>query len=413
MGTSRALGYSSLFIAVAASAQVPWQVETAPQGVSAGPVAIARSGADGGAARIVAGSTLGTNLSVFALDGGLTQNVSTGIVHGVAAITGLPSPTAPRDLVVATGFVNAQLYVMGVGADGQLSNAVMGNLNTTVAPGVLALSLAPDGGLEAIFETGTGKLSRVTLSDDGQGRYVASNASDVNLPNAPTAMVADDQSRRLFAAIPQLGIVQVLLDDPTVPAAVIEPLDGGALGGLPSGLALYRLSQGHVLLVSVPLTNEIIAYDVGQSSLTAVARFSVSLDGGTGPGSGAVTGCQRLAVTTDAVDGFPRGLLALQDPNAPGGANYKLAGLAEAAAAVPALPLPPVTPPPDAGLPDGGVGRDGGQVSGSTGIPMGDPGGDVAPPRPCGCGLPSPLLPAAVVVISALLARRRRSRNEP
>lgn len=411
----RALAVSGLCVASAANAQVPWQAETVPQGVSDGPVAIARSTADGGTTRVVTGSPLGTSMFSFALDGGLVQYVQTGVVHGLATISGLTSPTAPRDLVIATGYVTSQLYVMGLDDQGQLVNALSGTLNTTTAPGALALSLAPDGGLEAIWEVGTGDLKRITLFDDGAGHYSYVNDPPVTIQAQPTALAVDDDNRRLYAVIPQLGIVALSLDVPAATPELVEPVDGGALGGLPSGLALYMTGPGLVhLVVSVPLTNEFIVYRL-DGVLVPATRFTVAQDGGTPT----VTFSQQLAITTAPVEGFPRGLMVVQDPNNPGGSNYKLVDLGEAQAHTsPPLPLPPVILPgsdagaPDGGSPDAGVRADGGHGGSSSTPPLVDPGGDEPVPRPCGCGLPSPLLPAAVVVISALLERRRRSRTE-
>lgn len=405
---------AALIASAAASAQplVPWRGQTLANPLnSTGAVAVGSSAA--GASRVVSASPQGNGLFVYGTDGGLAFLTATGSVKGVAVLEDAPFVTAPKHVVITTGYVSGELFVYELTPGGSLTNVRARTFSTNVGPGMLATTVARDGGLQALWECGGPTLSRVLLFDDGAGKVDYLSDAPLTLPGAPVALAADDVSRRLFAVVPYQGIWSVGLDDTAPVPELVEPLDGGALGSQPAGLVTWRTSSAKLYaLVALPAVSAFQVYEVGAHTMTPVTRFQVGFPDG-GP---RVFNAEHLALSLAPLEGFPSGALVVQDKYGVPGANYKLVDLDDLVAFT--------SPPFPRGGADAGAVADAGSGTHDAGTSsdaghgtvdttpgngtVGQESGEVPSTRVCGCGLPSPLLPSAVVVISALLRRRRR-----
>lgn len=417
-----------VLVAFTAGAQVPFaaQTDTIPTGTAGDLAIVLDFSASPQPPFIVASDPLQAGQYVFGLDGGLVQVLPYGAMRGVDARSRVNLPGVPSTLVAAAGAVT-QNVVFSAPLDGGLVDLTSTPVSVPTAAALTLRGLA-DGGLEVYADDSAGELRRLRVQDDGAGGVTASSQGTVSLPGAPSALVVDDRSGLLYAAIPLGGVFQVDLAQGTVDELV--PLDGGQFGGLVAGLAFYPLFDGGgLLLTTVPASDEVTVHALaGPGRANYVTRFQVQL------GATTVRAPQHLDVTPHRLPGFDAGLFVIHDV---AGANYKLVGWDALANSTP-VPLPinvpeelglvvDAGPGPDAGefadagttdggLSDGGVsdGGTGGGAGGGTGGAGGAGGGPPArpvEPTGCGCtGVDSTFFPALLGLW--LFARSRRRRTE-
>lgn len=409
----RLLAGAVLLTGLAAAAQVPFVAETTPiPTATAGDVAIVWETGGTAPPLIVGCDPLQNGLYAYAIDGGLQQVVPYGAMGSVDSRTGLSFANAPSTLVAASASV-AQSVVFGAPRDGGLVDVTaMPVLVPTAA--ALTMHLSPDGGLEVIADDSAGTLHRVAVGEDGTGLVQGTETGTIALPGVPSALVVDDRTGTLYAAIPSQGVFRVDLGQGTVDPLVT--LDAGFFGGLIGGVTFYPLYDGGgLLLTTVPPSDEVVVHELsGVTQATYVTRFRVE------SGSRVVRTPRYIDVVANRLADFDGGLFVIQDTAE---ANYKLVPWELLAMSTP-VPLPIEVPedrPPadagtdggatvDAGSPDGGV-SDGGTGGGAGG----GSGGSTGPPaRPlesngCGCTAVDPgLLFPGLLGLAILDAIRRR-----
>ncbi len=388
-----------LTLSLSASAQVPWAVETtyAPGG-SLGPLALT-GGPEG---RLWATSPLTNGVSVYRPDGGLEALVGAarGNFAALDARGGRAFSSAGAVFLAGAAQAGGTVPLFSVRDGGQVDDALGAPLSVPFVARVALANLA-DGGLQLLAATTTGLVTRFALADDGAGHLVPSAGDAFGLGEAPSALVVDDLTRTAFAILPSRGVVAHALDrDGGV--ELVGALDGGpAWGGLPTGLAVTHTPGGDtVLLVAVPSLSQVVSLVWSNGVLVVLGRASFALDGGARP----VLFSDQLAVTTQALEGFPVGALALADHGNGGlGANVKLVDWAQAARPL-GVALGPVTTP-DGGAVDAGHGGSITEGGGGGGVA---PSGEPVEPRPCGCSAGSAPVSLSFVVVCALFFSRRR-----
>lgn len=392
---------------LAAAAQVPFVAETTPiPTATAGDVALVWEQGRATPPLVVGCDPLQNGLYVYATDGGLLQVVPWGAMGGVDARTGLALGNAPSTLVAASASIS-QALVFGVPTDAGLADVTATRV-AVPTPAAVAMHRSADGGLEVIADDSAGTLRRVRVEDDGTGLVQGVPTGTIALPGVPSALVVDDRSGALYAAIPAQGVFRVDLARGTVGPLVT--LDGGTFGGLVGGVAFYPLYDGGgLLLTTVPPTDEVVVHAVAGQSATYVTRFRVE------SGARVVRAPQHIDVVANRLPGFDAGLFVIQDTAA---ANYKLVPW-ELLASSTTVPLP-VEVPEDIGTLQPDAGSDGGTSDGGStpdgGARQGQ-GGSAGPParplEPSGCGCtvvhPGYLFPGlwGLVILDAI--RRRRT----
>ena len=412
----RLLAGAVLLTGFAAAAQVPFVAETTPiPTATAGDVAIVWEKGRATPPLVVGCDPLQNGLYVYATDGGLVQVVPYGAMGGVDSRTGLSFGNAPSTLVAASASISQSL-VFGAPADGGLADVTAMPFGVPTAAAVTMH--ASDGGVEVIADDSAGTLRRVSVEDDGTGLVQGVQTGTISLPGVPSALVVDDRSGTLYAAIPAQGVFRVDLAQGTVDPLVT--LDAGFFGALIGGVTFYPLYDGGgLLLTTVPPTDEIVVHELnGSTQATYVTRFRVE------SGTRVVRAPQHVDVVANRLPGFDAGLFVIQDTAT---ANYKLVPW-ELLATSTAVPLP-IEVPEDIGLPRPDAGVDGGTDAGeiidagtgdggtSDGGTGGGSGGSTGPParplEPTGCGCtavdPGLLFPGLLGLVILDAIRRRRT----
>ncbi|MBL9039203.1 MAG: hypothetical protein JNG84_11855, partial [Archangium sp.] len=297
-----------MLVAATAAAQVPATAETQPiLSTGVGDVAIVPNHTSPEQSLVAGVDTLQVGLYVFGLDGGAAQPaLQLGPARGVSAKTGLAGAAST---VVLVGSAN-----LGTSIHGLADSGVLTPIGKRLISGasVMAMWVTPSGALEAWLDTGGATLLRVALVSDsaapGMVDWAALDAS-VTFPRPITAVAIDEANRRLYATSLD-GISGWTIDGPSGPD-VLELVDGGGLGGVSAGLALYPLRDGGALLLAaVPSREDIAVYRAVGTGLELVGRFSVTI------GARQVRNVEFIDVTQAALPGFPRGMVVLSDRNA-------------------------------------------------------------------------------------------------
>jgi myo-inositol-hexaphosphate 3-phosphohydrolase len=415
--TARFVICTVVVAASVAQAQVPWLVETPTiPTASAGDLAIVRD--QGGLEpRIVAGDPLQNGLYVYRLDGGLAQVVPYGAMRGVDSRTGLALPYAPPTILAASAYVMQQV-VFGTPRDGGGLSDITSTATSAPTASALALYAPQDGGLELFVDNAAGTVRRFTVEDDGVGQVFGTEMGTITMPGVPSALVVDDRTGVLYAAIPSQGIFRVSLPNGT--PSVLVALDGGGFNGLVGGLTFYPLADGGgLLLTTVPINDEVTVHAVtGAARATYLTRFTVAI------GSQVVRSPQHVDVVPNRLPGFDAGLFVIHDFAQ---ANYKLVPWESVATGQP-VPLPIEVPEDrfgvvdaggDAGRPDAGERLDSGVGDGGAsdggardgGTSGGGGGGPPAQPVDSGCscsGVDPFIFPGLLGLWILSRSRRRR-----
>lgn len=423
--------WSTLAVAqVTPSAQTPLIPSTA-----VGDLAIFPNPLNPDESRLIGTDRLQNGLFSFRLDGGVGEYLTLGPMRGVDVKTGVRFQAAPS-AVLAAASASAGVFVYSLGDAGQLLDVRARSINV---PGVGALALwsPPDGGLEAWLDVGTTTLRRIAFfeaENDAERFDWVELPNTVTLPRVVSSLLVDSRSGQLYASVASDGIYGWRIDSLEAPR-LLEGIDGGSLNGVPAGLGLYPLRDGGaVMIVSIIGRDEYAAYEVTDTTFTALTRFQL------GYGPVLVRNSHYVDVSQAPLPGFPSGVLAVSDHNSSTGANYKLIRWDTLAAATDP-PLPDESDGgqaadgggpaclDDGGLPDagrhcladagpppvgggfGGGGVIGGGDGGGAGAGGGGGGGDtVKPPRSC-CsgGAMSAIVPGGVVLLWTLSRRRRKT----
>lgn len=379
--------------------RVPWAVETSPiPSTRAGdPTFVSVAGV-----QLIVGTDTAQQ-GIFLWPPGRSPTVlPVGLVNGA---------DARNDLLVVSSQLTNSLLVYRV-RDGGIDALDTGAFNVT-SPNHVALARHSDGGFDVWVDTSSLTVQHFNLNPRSDGTVTFTALPSVTVPEVPSGLAVDERSGRLYVAQPSLGVIRV---EPNGAAAFLLSIDAGQLGATVGGLDLFLAASGSALLFSAaPNEGEVKVHSHDGTQV----RFLASLQlGDTDGGPGLITQTRFLDVFEQAVPGFPRGVLIVQDEVA---GNYKVVSLAAVDAVV---PLPPAFIPGavDAGPPDAGTATDGGADAGrgdggsmsgtgggSGGRPPGPaPGVEPMPPS-CGCtGGPFGMLPALL-----LLWWIRRLRNTP
>jgi uncharacterized protein (TIGR03382 family) len=415
----RLLTCGVLIVAAVARAQVPWVAETTSiPTATAGDLAIVWD--RGGSEPLVAASDpLQNGLYVYRLDGGLAQVVPYGAMRGVDSRTGLALPYAPGTILAAAAFVTQQV-VFGAPLDG----GGLGDITSTTTQS--PTPYAPrDGGLELYVDNNAGTVRRFVVEDDGVGKVSGTEAGMITMPGLPSALVVDDRTGVLYAAIPSQGVFRVAL--PAGSPSNVIPMDGGGFNGLVGGLTFYPLADGGGLLITtVPANDEVTVHALtGASRATFQTRFTVSI------GPQVVRSPQHVDVVPHRLPGFDAGLFVIHDFAQ---ANYKLVPWESVATGQP-VPLPIEVPEDllavdagsdagaadagkdggerfDSGVSDGGASDGGARDGGTSGGGGGGPPAQPVESTGCGCSGVDPFIfPALAGLWILARSRRRRMTN--
>ncbi len=397
---------------------------------SAGDVAIFPNPVNINESRLIGTDSTQNGLFSFTLDGGPSEFLSLGPLRGVDVKTRLGFRSAPKALLFASATLNGQ-FLFGLNDAGVLFPVLSRPMNIA---GVNAVALyAPaDGGLEALVDVGTGIVRRFAFIESAampEKLDWFEHDAGLSLPRAPNSLVVDSRQRKLYASVITDGIYGWSIDGTAAPA-LVEPTDGGALTGPPTGLTLYPLYDGGtLLLVAIPAHDEYLVYQGTEPALTQYAKFQI------GKPPVFVTFSKYLDVSKEALPGYPAGMLAVSDQNSSSGARYQMVRwdfLADAS--VPKLPIEYLVAGAgdggtdagpsrgDGGVTDGGS-TDGGRVDagpgpgtgggrgGGAGGGTGGGGGGTEINKGCCAGAPADaLLPGFAFLLFARRFKRRRSR---
>jgi myo-inositol-hexaphosphate 3-phosphohydrolase len=380
---------SLLLFASPALAQVvvTWSAETSSVlSTRAGDPAVVQPPAPGQEPLLVGTDTQGNGVSVWKLDGGLVQFLSTGQVTSADA----------RGSYVAFASPSAPLWLFrhdGLGLT-QVAPLVANSLRN------LALTLGQDGGLEFWADTDSEVLFHGAFDFSDGGTSFAQVGATKSMAQAVAGLAADDRTGRVYVGQPTLGIIRVERDGTQ---AFLVSIDAGTLGSVVGGLDLYLAADGGAWLFSCAPAEDAVAVHVISGT---TAQFKGLLSVGE-PDGGAtrvrLPSFVDVAVTPGA--STPRGSLVISDGVI---GNYKVVDLAALHARFPlptpfgALPVVVDAGTPDAGAADAGGGTGGGGgagAGGGSGRPPGPLPGSDPPPTGCGCTASSlPLLPALLLL---------------
>ena len=383
----------ALVVVVACSAwgqRVPWASETVsvPSTRAGDPTFLYVPGIDAGLRLIVGTDTINPPGAVLFPLGGTTAFLQGGAVKSADSRGNLLVTTSPgTNLVLVYRFT----------ADGVASRIDTGNFFVNSA-GQVALGSRPDGGFDLWVDTSNTELEHYAMSIPAIGMATFMPLPTVIVPELPSGLAIDDRTGRLYVGQPSRGILTV---DRNGVSSFLLSIDAGQLGSAVGGIDLFLAADGGVLLFSAAPNEgqiKVHAHSGGQATFRASLTIA-DIDGG----GAAVTNPAFVDIFEQAMPGFPRGVMVVQDDS---NGSYKLVSLAAVndVFALPAAFNPVVVTdagaPLDAGTPDGGRGdagiADAGVTDGGTGGTSSSrpPPSAVVPPDSCGCsGGPFALFP--------------------
>ena len=395
----------ALLVVAACSAwaqRVPWAAQTVsvPSSRAGDPTFLFVPGAGPGL-RLIVGTDTVTPPGAVLFPLGATP----AFLQGGAA----ESADSRGDVLVTTSPGTNSVSVYRFSSTGVASSFDTGNFFVASA-GQVALGSRPDGGFDLWVDTSSTQLEHSAMSLTAIGTASFTRLRTVTVPELPSGLALDDRTGRLYVGQPSRGIVTVERDGGS---SFLVSIDAGQLGSVVGGLDLFLAADGGALVFSAaPNEGQIKVH----AHAGAQATFLTSLElGDVDGGTATVTSPGFVDLFEQAVPGFPRGVMVVQDD---GNGSYKLVSLA---AVNEVFTLPPAFmpgmvvdagAPADAGLSDAGTDGgvtdagvvDAGVTDGGSG--GGNGGGNSRPPDTaapltpsCGCtGGPFTLLPALFVL---------------
>ncbi|MDP1822439.1 MAG: phytase [Archangium sp.] len=353
--------FLSIFVASSAFAQlVPWAVETSaiPSTGTGDPTFVFVPGPPGNGVRLIVGTD--PNLTGLFLwePGQLPDVLPVGLVR---------SADARGPLLAVTSSTENTVLMFHVSDAGIVTQLDTGNF-AVPSPGQVAFAENADGGFELWVDTSSPSVEHFAISPVAGGSVTFASLGTISVPETPSGLAVDDRLGRLYVALPTLGVLTV---EPDGAQSFLISIDAGTLGGTMGGIDLYLSADGGALLFSTaPNEEEIKVHE--HAGTTATFRTTLEI-GDTDGGPGRSRFPRFLDVFAQAMPGFPRGVLVVEDGLMH---NYKLVSLADVDAVFPLPPAYAFTPtaPSDAGVTDGGAVDAGAPSDGGTGGGGGDGG---------------------------------------
>ena len=306
-----AAGCASAPVDTIAAPTVPARAETAP-------VASLEDAADDPAIWISPngegdGRILGTDkqagLYVYDLTGAQTQFLPAGALNNVDLRQDVQTPAGPRDLAAATNKTDNSVTLFQVDADGSVQE--IGRFSTGLEEpyGLCVANRAEGYRVYVTYKTGVVQAFSVFPDVDAIAQALPGLRFETQLEGC----VFDEAQSTLFVGEEAAGIWRIPFtgDQPGQPVMIDVVNSGTGLAADVEGLDIWRgAGPSGYLVASAQGQDRFVVYERAAPN-RPIGVFSVgpSRDGTVD----AVTGTDGLTVTSAALDGYPQGLLVVQD----------------------------------------------------------------------------------------------------